>query len=106
MILKTNLVPSRFDAITCYPFILVRPQFAGDKALLVHEMVHYQEQKKVFVIPWLLRYWLSQKFRLAAEVRGYKAQIQAGGTTREKAASMLTCYGLGVTYEEAWRLLK
>lgn len=105
MIIKTDWVPSNFDAITCYPFILVRPYRAEDSALLAHEMVHYEEQKKCLVVPWLLRYWLSPKFRLASEVRGYKAQMKMGGITRSEAARLLTTYGMSVSFAEAWDLL-
>ena len=101
MQIKTKLVPKGFDAITCFPFILMRPEVAGDAALIAHEMVHYREQKASWVIPWLLRYLLSHEFRYQAELRGYRVQVELGGITREGAAQMLCQYGLGVTYDDA-----
>jgi len=101
MIIQTNFVPKNFDAITVWPFILVRQQYANDQGLIAHEMVHYREQRRVLVLPWLLRYWLSKKFRFAAEVRGYRRQIEVGGISATAAADMLLQYGLGITHAEA-----
>ena len=97
MIIKTTLIPSTFDAITVFPFILMRPEWASNPALVAHEMVHYKEQKSSWVIPWLLRYAFSKKFRFEAEVRGYQAQISMGGISVDQAAKMLTKYGFDVT---------
>lgn len=105
MIIKTNLVPASFSATTCWPFIFVRPDKADDKALMAHEMVHYEEQ--AWITPyWLLRYWLSKSFRLAAEVRGYRAQI-AAGVPLFNAAFWLTNtdYGFDLSIEQAQALL-
>ena len=94
MILKTTWVPRNFDAITAYPFIFIRPEWALNASLIAHEMVHYKEQKSVWVIPWLLRYAFSKTFRFNAEVRGYRAQIATGGITTDQAVQMLKEYGL------------
>lgn len=105
MIIKTNLVPNAFDAITCYPFIFIRPDSAKDEGLVAHEMVHYEEQRDAFVLPWLVKYWLSDSFRFAAEVRGYRKQIAVGTITPSQAAFLLMQYGLDVSYDSAIREL-
>jgi hypothetical protein len=106
VIVKTNLMFKGFDAFTVFPFIFVRPAHASNEGLLVHEKVHYAEQKKAFVLPWLLKYALSKPFRQAAEVRAYRAQVAAGGISVGKAANMLTKYGLGLDFINACRLLR
>lgn len=105
MIISTRFVPALFDAITIWPFILIRPECRGDQALIEHEMIHYREQAWVTPI-WLLRYKFSRRFRMAAEVRAYKRQIELGGITRERAASLLLEYGLGITCSQALESLK
>jgi hypothetical protein len=97
-----------FDAFTFWPlpFIFVRPSAAEDKGLIEHELVHYREQRWVLTLPWFILYGLSKKFRLNAEVRAYKRQIEVGGITAGKAAGLLTKYGLGITYVDAIKLLK
>lgn len=105
MIIQTNLIPAEFDAITIWPFIFIRPDNANDKALIAHEMVHYIEQRNCGVLPWLIRYALSKKFRLMAEVRGYKKQIQIGGITTTEAANYLVEYGTGISFNDATALL-
>ena len=101
MIVTTALIPKNFDAVTCWPFIFMRPEYATDKALLVHEMVHYNEQRAAWVLPWLLRYAFSKQFRFEAEVRGYRAQMSAGGINLALATHLLTLYAPDITHERA-----
>lgn len=104
MIIKTNLIPSGFDAMTLWPFILVRPTQADNKGLIEHELVHYREQS--FLTPiWWLRYLLIKSFRLNAEVRAYKRQIEVNGISIFTAASYLTKYHLNITVDDAIKLL-
>lgn len=106
MLLKTDWVFKGYEAFTCWPFIVVRPGCASDKALIEHELVHYREQRRVLTLPWLLCYWLSKEFRLKAEVRAYKRQIELGGITLNRAAEMLETYGTGRSYNELIKLLE
>lgn len=106
MIVATNLIPSGFDAITIWPFIFVRLKHKDNKGLITHEKVHLEGQRKAWVIPWWIKYAFNPKFRLEAEVRGYKAQIAAEGISVESAARYMTQYGVqDLTYEEAITLL-
>ena len=100
MIFTTSIVPRGFDAITFWPVIFVRPEHRHNAALIAHELVHYQEQRWITPV-WVLRYLLSRKFRLAAEVRAYRVQIALGGITQDQAAQMLTRYRLGITFKHA-----
>ncbi len=105
MIIKTTrLVPKGFGAITVWPFIFVLPKKAGHTGLIEHELVHYREQAWIAPI-WWLRYLLSKSFRLAAEVRAYKRQIEVSEIGVTQAALWLTKYKTGVTYQQAFELL-
>lgn len=106
MVIQTRFIPKKFDAVTVWPFIFIRPENAKDDGLITHELVHYREQKEWLVLPWLLAYGLSKRFRLAAEVRGYKAQIAAGTILPIEAAFYLTQYGLNLTMTDALKLLQ
>jgi hypothetical protein len=68
-------------------------------------LVHYREQAWIAPL-WWLRYALSKSFRLEAEVRAYKRQIEVGGISRLTAAAMLLNYGLDITLEQALQLLE
>jgi hypothetical protein len=105
VIVPTRFIPQCFDAVTCWPFIFVRPEWRQDAALIEHEMVHYKEQRNCGVLPWLLLYACSKAFRLGAEVRGYKAQIKAHGITADEAAQYLMRYGTDITRERALAML-
>jgi hypothetical protein len=100
MIISCDMVPRGYDAITFWPFILVRPKDRGNAALIEHEEVHYRRQ--AWITPfWLLAYWLSKSFRWQEEVLGYRAEIKAGGITVYAAAAMLLTYGTGHSWEQA-----
>jgi hypothetical protein len=100
MIIKSKLIPQPFWAFTAWPFIVVRPEHADDKGIIVHESVHYKEQ--AWITPfWWLRYALSKKFRLDAEVRAYKAQININALTKEQAAYWLIKYDSALTLADA-----
>ena len=105
MIIKTTLVPQPYWAMTIWPFILVRPEHADNKPIIIHEMVHFNEQG-IFVPIWWARYIFSTKFRVAAEVRAYKAQIAAGGLSVAEAAGWLTTYDKKLTVADATKLLE
>lgn len=100
MIIYTNFVPTGFDSITLWPFILMRPQRKSDAGLLGHEMVHYREQAWITPI-WWLRYALSKKFRVAAEVRAYQTQVDCGSFTVINAAVWLLKYDSSLSLENA-----
>jgi len=74
MILYWN-IPGRYDGLTIFPFIFIRPASRNDVGLLIHEKVHYEEQRQSWVLPWFLKYGLSKSWRLAAEARAYAAQL-------------------------------
>lgn len=104
-IVASTLVPRGFDAVTLWPVILVRPGALADAALIEHELVHYREQAWITPI-WVLRYLLSRRFRMAAEARAYRRQIEIGGITVAGAANLLLTYKLGITYSQALDALK
>jgi hypothetical protein len=107
MIIKTNL-PKLFNAwaLTIAPFIFVIPGHANDQALIAHEKVHFNEQLRWLILPWWIAYLLNSSFRLRAEVRGYKVQINQGGCSVQQAALWLsTNYRLNITQQQAEQLL-
>lgn len=69
-----------------------------------HELVHYREQAWQTPI-WWMRYWLSKRFRLAAEVRAYRVSVLFG-MSEALAAQWLMTYDTGVTYSDALALLR
>lgn len=105
MIVKTDMLPKDFDGFTCWPFIFIRPSKVNNLGLLRHEMIHYNEQR--WITPyWLAKYFLSRKFRLDAEVRAYKAQMECEGIALHAAATMLLKYNLNISIYQALELLE
>lgn len=102
MILRTNLVPDGFDAITIWPFILIRPG-RESLQLLAHEMVHYRDMAWLTPL-WWLWYALSPTFRLDAEVAAYRVSM-ANGMTIGEAAYWLKKYDRRLTYNKALEML-
>ena len=101
MVIYSGLfLPTRVNALCVWPIIFMRKV---DAPLLAHEMVHYREQ--AWVTPfWFIRYWFSADFRVAAEVRAHKVQMQAG-LSLFQAANWLVRYDKRLTLAGAYLLL-
>jgi hypothetical protein len=91
MIISTHLIPKG---------ILVRPENRNDIGVIEYELVHYREHAWIMPV-WVFLYFVSRKFRHAAEVRAYARQIEMGGVTREQAAHALLSDRLGLTFGKA-----
>jgi len=105
ILIKTNhFIPAIANAITIYPFILIRPEkFTPD--ILVHEETHIRQFQKQPII-WWFRYLFSKEFKLKEECEAYANQIaylvKHGGDKEALISSfignLLTGYNL--TYSE------
>jgi hypothetical protein len=94
------------QALALHPWVFIRPERMHDAGLIEHERVHLQEQEAAGALRWWWRYLTSREFRLHAELRAYRRQIAANGTTVERAAGMLARhYRLNIDVQEAARLL-
>jgi len=104
---KLLFANTSFDGCTAWPFIFIResaknqPWLAG---LIAHEEVHYKRMAWITPI-WLLRYWLSSKFRVAEEVLAYKESVKHGMDI-EDAAWWLRKYGSTLDVAAAKQLLE
>lgn len=136
MIFYTNsnvLIPKQHQAATRGPFIFIRPEHNGDKALLVHERTHAMQWLYVTVLsfvvlatllyPTLPIHWLGMsvlsigvhgtlyrwlpEYRLAAEVEAFKAQVECypDDRTESLAALLASNYDLDISYASALELL-
>jgi len=72
LIIKTNLIPKRFDALALRWFILIRPEHAENEDLLAHEELHILQQRRDPLYFWK---WLTNKrFRARIEAEAYRVQ--------------------------------
>jgi len=123
------------SAMAVWPLVLVAPERRHDAALIAHERVHLQEQGDwlagwalvvcaavgigylnhgaspwwlllVLVNPWWVVYLVWPSFRLRAEVRAYRVQIEQRGITPAGAALLISeRYRLRIGYAQALDLL-
>ena len=101
LVIVTNLMPKRFDAYTFGFFILVRPQFKDNAALIAHEATHVKQFWRTFGLAGLF-YWLSNKKRYEHELEAYRAQLALSPHSEGRFATYLaTNYGLDITVAEA-----
>lgn len=105
MIIETRLLPGFIYGLAIWPFIFVQPSFRNHHGLIQHELVHFHEQRRWLVLPWLIAYLASKRFRLHAELRAYRRQIEVGGISVNRAANSLLRYRLGITRQQALSLL-
>ncbi len=89
------------------------------QSLIVHEVTHLEQQKKIGVEKWWNQYLNDGKFRLDQELEAYRAQAQHikndPKTSRQVYRSTVSwlakglsgsMYGNIISYEEALRLIK
>ena len=105
LVLQTQrLIPAGFDGYTLGPLVLVRPGTSA--VLLVHEQTHARQFWR-----WLglngLMYQVSRRWRLRLELEAYRAQLAVAGppAALQLSAALASQYDLGITQEEAYRLL-
>jgi predicted metalloprotease with PDZ domain len=91
-------VPRASSGIAYGPVVFIRPEYAGDRGLLEHELAHTRQF-------WNPRKWF--KGRLWWEVEAYRAQRKwyPEDRTREFARLIATSYGLDVSEEQAREML-
>jgi len=93
--------------ITLTPSLIFIPNWAkGNAAYLAHEQVHAEQQKRDGTITFWRRYLTNQEYRQAMEVEAYKAQIAAGASLITCAMHLATEYNLGITQDQAMKLLE
>lgn len=108
MNLRASRIPRLFgaQAIAFAPWVLIVPERAGDRALIAHEQVHFDEQQAMGRWRWCWRYLTAGEFRLLAEVRAYRAQLALNQQGLERIATALpTLYRLRITRDEARELI-
>lgn len=105
LIIQTNLMPRRFDALSLGLIILIRPKSSDDKGLLEHELVHSRQAIKGLFILHLLRYWLDKDYRYKSELEGYIEQAKHSPSHEldNYARALANSYGLDVTESQAHR---
>ena len=101
--------------LTFFPFIFIKKSYWKElekdnvrkRALIIHEKVHWGEQKERFGI-WHLEYALSKKSRFRKELRAYKAEYDfytknGRDPKKERYARVLSSktYWNMVSYNEA-----
>ncbi len=86
-------------------FVLTNPN--PPEAIIQHELTHCRQFWCYGWIGYSLLYRFSKKFRLKFEVEAYRKQLEIAPLAIEPIAAFLANrYGLGITKEEAMRLLR
>lgn len=90
-------------------FILLRPKYKDvDEGIHMHELEHVEQAWKLLLIFHSFAYMLSRKYRLWAEVRAYRRQIQTyepGRSIEFAVNALVNKYNLRITETEARELL-
>lgn len=99
-----RLIPARFDGYAVGPLVLVRPGTSA--GLLAHELTHVRQFWRTGGMYGLLSI-CSARWRQRFEVGAYRAQLAVAGPGQvlHFAVALASNYGLGLTTEEAYRLL-
>ena len=99
-------LPGTASGIANGPVIRILERLRGDEGIRQHELMHVRQWFwTLFTLPIL--YWLFPKFKLWAEVKAYRKQLQyyADDRSWQFAGFIATKYGLKITQLEAHALL-
>lgn len=114
--IKSKLKPTEFT-IYCYGDKIFNPSGLNiPEDLIVHESVHFRQQKEIGVERWWSKYLEDDKFRLDQEVEAYREQARYidnnySRSLRKRLKEEITIYlsseiyGSLITKEEAKQLI-
>lgn len=83
----------------------IRADCRNDIPLHKHEEVHQRQMREDLTIVFWMRYLFSRKWRMKYEVEAYKTQIANGASLNVCAIHLSSMYFLGITVDEAEKLL-
>lgn len=107
MVFYTNrFIPKWAAGCTRGPFVFIRPQYADDAGLLVHEKVHVKQWLRTLGLHGFL-YFIYKKYRLKSEVEAYSAQAACYQDDRKPIFAELIAsnYDIDITPDSALKLL-
>ena len=88
------------------PAILIRPTYRDDAGLHAHEMEHVWQGMATLFIGHALLYLFFKPYRLWAEVKAYRKQLELSPGRKQLFAGFIANdYGLDITVENAGQLL-
>ena len=87
--------------------IVIDKNNKNKEALIAHERVHQEQQRKYGWFKFYLKYLTNKQFRFEKEVEAYKAWLQVLPNDFEKVIWwLLNSYGISASREEITKLLK
>lgn len=105
-----KFIKPQHGGISLACFVFIRPKYKNDNGLLQHELTH---SKQFYRNPLhLFLYKFSDKYKLKAEVEGYKVQLDYYPNLNRNdlidlfAGFIADRYGLKISKEEAKKLLE
>jgi hypothetical protein len=110
-VITLDRLPGRLIGLSMGVFVLIRSDFAADRPTIVHELEHCRQFWRGGLILHMARYYLSQRYRLRAEVEAFRAELDAccdlsrQGRLEESARVLAACYEIGMDEAACRRML-
>ena len=87
--------------------IVIDKNNQNKEALIAHELVHQEQQRKYGWLKFYFKYLTNKQFRFEMEVEAYKAWLEVLPNDFEKVIWwLLNSYGISASREEITKLLK
>jgi hypothetical protein len=106
--MKVHVFYLPVDRGFCFKPFIVLPKVSkrwlqpARQASLAHELIHY-EQQPLFPVFWVIRYFLSKRFRFAQELPAFKKQLEIETMSASPARKLaFTRYIAKVMSEQYW----
>lgn len=104
-------LPGRLVGVCLGPGVVVRLDYLDDWPTIVHELTHCQQFWRGLALIHLIRYYGSQRYRLAVELEAFREEINACPAAEresrllESARALASGYGLQMDVNHCQALL-
>lgn len=110
-VLIVSRLPGRLVGVCLGPAVLVRHDYGDDWPTIVHELEHCKQFWRGGVLVHFVRYYVSRRYRLQAELEAFRAELLACDAAERRhrlddaARALATGYGLRLDAGACRRLL-
>lgn len=111
LLLSFSWLPGKIVGLSLGFAVLIDPRYFDDEPTIRHELIHCRQFWQNGMALHFLRYWLSEAYRLNAEVEAFREELacinEASYESRlsDFASALSESYGLRIAHHDAKTLL-
>ena len=110
-VVALDRMPGRLIGLSLGAFVVVRTDYADDRPTIVHELEHCKQFWRGGLVMHMVRYYISQHYRLRTELEAFRAELAActdevrHQRLEESVRVLSSCYQIGQDADSCRRML-